>query len=141
MKTKTIVCSTTSAQKIINAAREYFIEKGFEIQDIITENGEIGLQARKTSWLRKCSGTSYALQIIVKERSNNRYVVTAGWGEWIAKGSVVLFATFIAFGILIIPAMIGMANQASLPDNCLEYVTSSISAQNPLCLVYNEAKS
>lgn len=140
MKNKTIVCSTTSAQEILGVAKRYFDINDFEVQDIITENGDVGIQARKTSWLRKCSGTSYALQIVVSKKDGNRYVVSAGWGEWLAKGTVVLVATFIAFGFLIIPAMFGIVNQKNLPDRCLDYVTSTVVARNALCKVYDDAR-
>ena len=137
---KTIVCYTTSNNEIVNAAKEYFLSEGYEIQDIITENGEIGIQARKTSWLRKCSGTSYAMQVIVKEHDNYRYEITAGWGEWLSKGTVVFVATFIAFGFLLIPAVVGMVNQKNLPQKCLDYTTNRIKTRHPLCRIYNQAK-
>lgn len=139
MKKKLIVCSTTSEQEIINAAKKYFISKNFEVQNVITENGEIGIQARKTSWVRKCSGTSYALQVVVKKQSENRYEITAGWGEWVSKGAVALVATFIAFGFLIIPTVIGMVNQKNLPEKCLDSIACEVIKQNTLCYVYNSA--
>ena len=138
MKKRVVVCSTISEQEIIHEARKYFLSEGFEVQDVITERGEIGLQARKSSWLRKCSGTSYALQVLVKKQSNNAYEVTAGWGEWFSKGAVAFVATFVAFGVLLVPALIGMANQKSLPDKCLDHVSKNILRQNALCYVYKE---
>ncbi|MBQ7364772.1 MAG: hypothetical protein IJW46_04165 [Clostridia bacterium] len=140
MKTRTIVCSTTSEQEIINAARTYFLEEGFDIQDVITENGEIGIQARKSSWIRKCSGTSYALQVIVSHPSENRYVVTAGWGEWFLKSTVATFATFIALWWMIIPSVVGMVNQAKLPNACLDRMSATVAEQNPQCRIYIDAK-
>ena len=140
MKKRIIVCNTTSEQEIIHAARTYFLSEGFEVQDVVAEGGEIGLQARKSSWLRNCSGTSYALQVLVKKKTDNTYVITAGWGEWFKKGTVAFVATFVAFGFLLIPSMIGMANQNKLPDNCLNYVSSRIAMQNSLCQVFAQAK-
>ena len=141
MKKKIIVCSTTSEQEIINAAKEYFGSEGFEYQDVITENGEVGVQARKTGLIRKCTGTSYALQVMVKKCDNNKYEITAGWGEWLSKGAVVMVATFVAFGILIIPAMFGIMSQCSLPSECLDSITNRVSCQNPICKVYELSKA
>jgi hypothetical protein len=140
MKKRIIVCNTTSEQEIIQAARNYFLCEDFEVQDVVAESGEIGLQARKSSWLRNCSGTSYALQVLVKKQTDNTYVITAGWGEWFKKGTVAFVATFVAFGFLIIPTLLGMANQSKLPDRCLNYVSSRIAMQNSLCQVYAQAK-
>lgn len=141
MKKRIIHCSTTSTQEILRAARTYFLSEGFEVQEVLTESGEIGLQARKTGWLRKCSGTSYALQVVVKELPNNRFEVTAGWGEWVSKGAVALFATFVACGFLILPAIYGFINQMTLPDECLDSITATVSHQNPLCRIYEPAKA
>ena len=140
MKKRIIVCNTTSEQEIIHAARTYFLNEGYEIQDVIAESGEIGLQARKSNWLRNCSGTSYALQVLVKKQSDSTYEVSAGWGEWFKKGTVVFVATFIAFGVLIIPALIGMTNQSKLPERCLNYISTKISIQNSACQIYKNAK-
>jgi len=112
---------------------------GYEVQDIITESGELGLQAKKSGWIRKCSGTSYAIQLVVKQCSDSRYVVTAGWGEWLAKGTVVFVATFIAFGFLLIPALVGIVNQKNLPDKCLSHVADTISRRHALCKVFSDA--
>ena len=139
MKKKTIICTTTSTGEILRTARAYLESEGFEVQEVLTENGERGLQARKSSWLRRCSGTSYALQLIVKEAPGCRFELQAGWGEWLAKGAVVLFATFIALGVLIIPALVGIVNQKNLPEKCLEAVSERIKAQNALCRIYGEA--
>ena len=140
MTKKTILCSTTSEREILESAKAYLTSNGFEIQDVITADGKIGIQGRKTSWIRKCSGTSYALQIVVEKQSDSCYSVTAGWGEWVSKGAVVIISTFIAFGVLLIPAIFGIVNQKNLPDNCLDYVSEVIMRQNPICQIYNEAK-
>ena len=140
MKKKVIVCSTTSETEIINAAKKYFRENNFEYQDVITENGDIGVQARKTGLIRKCTGTSYALQVVVRKQAENRYEITAGWGEWLSKGAVVLVATFVAFGVLIIPALFGLANQNALPGECLDSIANTVAYQNPFCNVYEQSK-
>jgi len=140
MTKKTILCSTTSEREILEAARNYLTSNDFEVREVITDSGELGLQGRKTSWIRKCSGTSYALQIVVKKQSDSCYSVTAGWGEWVSKGAVVIVSTFIAFGVLLIPAIFGIINQKNLPDSCLDFVSEEITRQNPICQIYSEAK-
>ena len=139
MEKRTIISQTTSTEQIIRAAREYFVKNGYEIRNVRTEDGKIGIQAKKTNLVRKCSGTSYALQVIVDKKGIDEYEITAGWGEWLGKSTVMAVATFVAFGFLVIPAAIGMANQAKLPKKVLESITSTISVCNPDCKVYDKA--
>lgn len=140
MEKRTIICNTTSTEQIIGAAKQFFISNGYEIQDIMTPGGVVGIQARKTNFLRKVSGTSYALQVIVEKKGISEYEVTAGWGEWLGKSAVVAIATFVAFGFLIVPATVGIVNQAKLPKKALDNIGATVSAYNPVCAVYGEAK-
>ena len=133
MKKMIINCDNITAEAILERAKSYFAREEFEVQDVVTESGEVGIQARKTSWYRNITGTSYAAQIIVKKLGENRYEVTAGWGKWLDKGVVAIVATFVAFGVLIIPTLIGIRNQLKLPTECLDYVANGLSAQYNNC--------
>ena len=134
---KMIVKCNTSPEEIINTGKAYYSRLGFETQSAMTESGDLCMQVRKTSLLRNMTGTSYALQLVVKKVDDNSYELTAGWSKWADKVIVGTVATFVAFGFLIIPTCIGISRQAKMPTECLNHISDVLKAYHPECIAYH----
>ena len=141
MKKMYIVCESTSADEIIAIAKRYLIADDFEVQEALDDAGNLCLQGRKTSLLRNVSGTSYAIQLQVHQRNDGSYVLSAGWGKWMDKVLVGGIATFVAFGFMLIPVIIGGVIQKKLPQKLLSEIYDKIQLKYPDSRVFMEAKS
>ena len=141
MKKIIVKCKNTSENEVINIARNYFRNHNYEYQNAMTDNGDICIQAKKSNWIRSLTGTNYAIQLVVHRRDDETIEITAGWGSWFGKSSVILFATFIAFWWLAIPASVGFANQAQLPSTTLDAISATLTSCHSDCYIYQEAKA
>ena len=126
-----------TAESIVGLVKEYFSNNDFEYEAALNSSGNQCIQARKSNWLRNASGTSYALLVEVKKNNDSSYIVTAGHGKWADKMVVGGVATFVAFGFLIIPVVIGAVRQIRLPGNLLNYVKGQLAVKHPNCSAYN----
>ena len=131
-----VKCNTTP-EEIIETARAYYSQLGYDTQMAITENGDLCMQAKKDGLLRNVTGTSYALQLVVRRVEDDAYELTAGWSKWADKLVVGFVATFVAFGVLIIPTIVGINHQRKMPSECLKYVASVLKAYHPECIAYH----
>ena len=105
------------------------------------KDGSPCVQARKSSWIRNATGTSYAVQIVARDVYPGTIRVSAGWGKWIDKVLVGGFATFIALGVLIVPVIVGTIKQKNLPEKALNTLRDTLGVTHPECKVFRLAKS
>ena len=136
MKQMYVKCNTTP-EEIIETARAYYSQLGYDTQMAITENGDLCMLAKKDGLLRNVTGTSYALQLVVRRVEDDAYELTAGWSKWADKLVVGFIATFVAFGVLIIPTVVGINHQRKMPSECLKYLASVLKAYHPECIAYH----
>ena len=136
MKKMIVKCNTTP-EEIIEIGKTYYAQQDFETQTAITENGDLCMQVKKGGWFRNATGTSYALQMVVHKTGENTYELVTGWSKWADKVIVGFIATFIAFGVLLIPTCIGIDRQRRMPIECLNNVSQVLKAYHPECVTYN----
>lgn len=136
MKKMIVKCNTTP-EEIIHTGKAFYSRLGYETQSAMTEDGDLCMQVRKTSVLRSMTGTSYALQLVVRKKDDNCYELTAGWSNWADKLIVGTVATFVAFGFLIIPTCIGINHQRKMPTECLNHIADVLKAYHPECVAYH----
>jgi len=132
-----IVKCNTTPEEIIHTGIAYYSQLGYETQHAITEDGELCMQVRKNSWIRNATGTSYALQMVVHKVDDQSYELIAGWSKWADKVIVGFIATFIAFGVLLIPTMVGINHQRKMPSECLSHIAKVLKAYHPECTAYH----
>ena len=95
------------------------------------------MQVKKTGLVRNLTGTSYALQMVVHKKEDGSCLLTAGWSKWADKIIVGAVATFVAFGFLLVPTVIGASKQYKMPTECLNNVAAALKAHDPECIAYH----
>ena len=140
MKKMYVVCDQISAEEIVSIARDYLLSNNFEVQDALDEAGNLCLQGKKSNMLRKVAGMDYAVQLQVQYRTDGSYVLNAGWGRWLSRVLGGTVYTFVAFGFMIIPVIMGTVTQRRLPKKLLEDLQIKILQKYPDSHIYMEAK-
>lgn len=136
MKKMIVKCNATPSE-IIETGKAYYTQLGYETKYAMTENGDMCLQVRKSSWLRNATGTAYALQMVVHRTADDSYELIAGWSKWADKVVVGFVASFVALGVLIIPTCVGINRQLKMPTECLNHISNVLKAYYPECIAYH----
>lgn len=141
MKKMYVVSPEVTPEEIISIARRYLLSEDFEVQDALDDKGNLCIQGKKTNLLRKVSGTDYAIQLQVEHRADGSYVLNAGWGQWLSKVVTGGIYTFVAFGFMIVPVIVGSVTQKKLPQKLLDEIQDKLMLKYPESHIYMEARS
>lgn len=122
--------------ELIGALEYWFAGQGMETKPLEIEGDEaIGVQARSKSMFRKASGSASAVHVQVKYE-DPKLVVTSTVGSWTDKavaggvGMVAVAATMPLIGLpLLAASLVGAVTQSLLPQKCLEFIETWLSAQ------------
>ena len=106
-------------EELCDHLRRTFEPEGYEVQVVTVEGGGRIFQMRTghaSKWkkvLSEVTGLANAVTVTMKPEGDG-LTVTVGGGKWLEKAAVAGFATFVALGVLLIPAGIGMWKQKKL---------------------------
>jgi serine/threonine protein kinase len=92
----------------------WLIGQGFNVQDLLTEDGATLIQMEQKSTWRKLTGMSSALNIILDHR-DDELIVEIGAGHWMDKAAVGAVSLFVLWP-LAVTAAIGAWSQMKLPE-------------------------
>jgi hypothetical protein len=111
---------------LLSHLRAWFVNQGFEVQSLTTEDGTDLLQvAKKGNW-RKFVGLSTALNVVVQCRDSD-LTVEVGAGRWIDKAAAGTVSLFVLWP-LAVTAAFGAWQQMKMPEHTFAAIEAYINS-------------
>jgi len=121
-QTRSFPCTTEKFHGLVSDLENWLISQNFNCQQLTTEDGGTLLQVAKKGGWRKFIGMGTALNIVLRQSSNN-ITVEIGAGRWIDKAVVGTVAMLLIWSPIIVTAGIGAWQQKKLPKKIYQYIS------------------
>ena len=121
-ETRCFPCTTEKFHGLLADLKNWLISQNFNCQQLTTEDGGTLLQVAKKGGWRKFIGMGTALNIVLRQSSNN-ITVEIGAGRWIDKAVVGGVAMLLVWSPIIVTAGIGAWQQKKLPKKIYQYIS------------------
>jgi hypothetical protein len=123
-KNRVFPCSSNKFPTVVDSVEEWLAQSGYNVQRLITENGDILLQVERQGSWRKLIANSIALNVLLSHNQDS-LSVSIGSGRWLDKAAIgavaLVFALPIALAGLTATG-VGTWKQYRLPDKIMAFI-------------------